>query len=221
MSVQPSTDGDSEQHQRECDHPDCEETRKKWNLHHGYCSKACRHRAKGQEVLDLIVHDHRLCASCFRPIKTVDKPTTEWLDNVGSHVQVALNAGARLRSIDSDLQMDTGGVQINSQLDYTPITDGKRKVHTEAVIGEQYMTEHTVRTPWGWSCKCGNTDHTHREPAIIDVEIEQVIVFLYRALQQLHSEGHINQSPSRQELFAGLREHWKDWEYAIGRCLHK
>ena len=206
-----------------CDHEPCDTS---YAVHGGdsfggFCSEACYHRHTGANVLDHLIHDHRFCGSCFRPIKTVDKPTTEWLDNVGSHVQVALNAGARLRSIDSDLQMDTGGVQINSQLDYTPITDGKRKVHTEAVIGEQYMTEHTVRTPWGWSCECGNTDHTHREPAIIDVEIEQVIVFLYRALQQLYSEGHISQSPSRQELFAGLREHWKDWEYAIGRCLHK
>lgn len=222
MSVQPSTDGDTEQHTRECDHPDCEETREKWNLHHGYCSKGCRHRAKGEEVLEQIKHDQRFCSTCYRGIRSIDKPSSEWLDDNGSHVSVAINNGAKLVSADSDLQsqMD-GGVRLNSVLDYTGVTGGMRKVNTESVIGQQYETEYTVRTPYGWSCVCGNTDHRHREPAIIDVEIEQVITFLYFALQQLFEEGQLNQSPTRSELFAGLREHWKDWEYAIGRCLHQ
>lgn len=225
MSAQnAATDGSDvpAEHLRECDHDDCDTKRPKWELYAGFCSNKCHHRAKGAEVLEQIKYDHRLCATCFKPIKTVDKPSSEWLDKNGSHVSVAINCGAKLVSADSDLksQLD-GGVQLNSVLDYTGVTGGKRKVHTESVVGEQYETEFTIRTPYGWACKCGNTDHTHREPAIVDVEIEQVITFLYFALQQLFREGNLNQSPTRSELFDGLREHWKDWEYAIGRCLHE
>ena len=207
-----------------CDHEPCEAQYeiRSGNSFGGFCSEACYHRHTGANILETIKHDQRLCSSCFRPIRSIDKPTSEWLDNNGSHVQVAINAGAHLVSASKDLQSELdSGVRLNSVLDYTGVTGGMRKVNTDSVIGEQYPTEHTTRTPYGWACECGNTDHRHREPAIIDVEIEDVITFLYFALQQLFSGGHINQPPTRSELFAGLREHWKDWEYAIGRCLHK
>jgi len=214
-----TTTGDVAQH--ECDYANCDKTRPKWEQFEGFCSRECRHKAKGNEVLEHIKHDHRFCATCFRPIRDIQKPSSEWIDIHGSPVQVAIDSGAKLTSIPQDLQEKAdGGVQLNSLLDYTDVTGGMRKVNTDSVIGEQYPTEYTERTPYGWSCVCGNQDHWHREPAIIDSDIEEVITFLYYALQQLFQEGQLNQSPTKSELFDGLREHWKDWEYAIGRSLH-
>lgn len=221
MSVTSDTDDDTAQHQRECDYPECGKTRKKWKLYHGYCSDACRHRAKGTEVLEYITHEKRLCATCFRPIRQIDTPSTDWIDAHSSMVSKALDHGARLTTAEDSDPSQLGGVNLQSELDYTTVTYGKRPIDADAVIGRQYQTEHTIRTPWGWACECGNTDHRHREPSIIDVELEAVIMFLYQALVKLFREGHIEQSPSREALFEGLREEWKDWEYAIGRCLHE
>jgi len=38
-----------------------------------YCSKECKDRAKGERLLRNLQYDHRLCASCFRWLKEVDK----------------------------------------------------------------------------------------------------------------------------------------------------
>jgi len=214
-------DGGVSGHERECEREDCTERRPKWELHAGFCSDGCRHRAKGAEVFELIKHDKRLCATCFRSIRVIDTPSDGWIDAHSSMVSKALDHGASLTTADTTEPSQLGGVNLQSELDYTGVTYGKRPIDGDAVIGRQYQTEHTIRTPWGWSCECGNTDHRHREPAIIDVDLEAVITFLYQALVQLFREGHIEQSPRREALFDGLREEWKDWEYAIGRCLHE
>ena len=186
-----------------------------------YCSEECFFREKGEGILQQIEQDHRICNTCYRPMRTIDKPSSDWIEKAESHIQAAMEAGAELVSADQSYSSDFGGVKVHSELDYTPVSGGKRRIHAQAVIGHQYPTEHTLKTTEGWACQCGNTDHRHHEDAIVDSDVESVITFLYFALQQLHREGHISQSPARSELFEGLREHWKDWEYAVGRCLHK
>jgi hypothetical protein len=43
----------------------------------GFCSVGCFYRHKGANILDEIRRDHRLCATCFRQIKTVMPPAKD------------------------------------------------------------------------------------------------------------------------------------------------
>jgi len=58
-----------------CNHDDCETTFAVEHAIRGnYCSAGCFYRQKGANVLARIRQDHRLCATCFRQIKTVTPP---------------------------------------------------------------------------------------------------------------------------------------------------
>ena len=165
-----------------------------------FCSEACWYRHKGHRALDQIASDHRWCATCFRQIKTVIRPP------------------------------DSKSVDVEG-----PIHEGRTDAGPKDVlVGWQFQTEHTA---WGlddvsddeyrtldrqrWSCKCGNVDPSARDDILEGVEIETIVTDLLRCLTHLAAHGGLSREPDPDRLFAALREHWRDWEYAIGRALYE
>lgn len=184
-----------------CEHADCDaEFVVEHAIRGNYCSAECFYRHKGANVLDEIRRDHRLCATCFRQIKSVERP-----------------GGVSLKVEPPDHEGAAGGVR-------------------ETIIGRQYPTEHTT---WGldvhqlddyvildrtrWSCECGTVDPSERDDIIEQVELDDngIVGDLLETLHFLERSGAIDRRPSKQRLFEALREEWRDWEFAIGRCLYE
>lgn len=44
-----------------------------------YCSPECRLTRQGENILNTIRNDHTVCATCFRRLKVVDRPSDDWL----------------------------------------------------------------------------------------------------------------------------------------------
>ena len=217
MSIQTDTYVDETD---ECDLDSCKEEYRIGDVVGGYCSTDCLQRDKGAGVLRKIVHDHRWCATCFRPIKEVTQPPNRWVEDKASKVQAALDAGAELESVGGDLTLDATACE------------STRPTATDAVVGTQHQTEHTVwatddigerlgdrRLRQRWACECGNIDPSHRDEILEDVELDQLVARLFRCLEDLEAEGTIHRRPDKNALFSSLREAWRDWELAVGRAL--
>lgn len=58
-----------------CDDPECDASYAIPNAVGGYCSDECAARHRGRKLLRHIRQDHRFCTSCWRPRKTVERPT--------------------------------------------------------------------------------------------------------------------------------------------------
>lgn len=174
-----------------CEREDCDEQFSEQTAVKGsYCSRECFHRSKGANALSEIQRDHRFCATCFRQLKDVTPK--------------------------SDLDLDRVG----------PIT-------SEAVIGFQHPrpeAEHVVdvtgttphdRFEFGrLGCQCGNVDPSLRDETLERVEREAVLLNLLVCLRILDREGKVANRPSKDRLFATLRQAGRDWELAIGRALY-
>jgi hypothetical protein len=61
----------------ECDHPDCSVKYAIPNAVGGYCSQECADRHAGHRLLQHLQRDHRICWSCWRPRKEIERPTDE------------------------------------------------------------------------------------------------------------------------------------------------
>ena len=57
----------------ECHHPDCESERTS-SQYGSFCSDRCKTRHVGLKALRNIKHDHRFCATCYKPLKTIYRP---------------------------------------------------------------------------------------------------------------------------------------------------
>ena len=191
-----------------------------------FCSSDCYHRSRGRAVRNKIASDHRFCASCNGIIKDIVRPTADWVDEKASCVRAALDDGAEY----------TGGLGGQLVLDATDCNGPSQPVAADAVIGRQSPTDRTVivtdeqpvdgERDWHrrrlrrWGCRCGNIDHRDHEAALERSEGAAVVLNLLRTLLVLYHEGTIEHRPSKDRLFETLREHGRDWNLAIGRCLY-
>lgn len=215
-------DGDAEP-TYECDH--CQTATAVSALVAGsYCSSDCYYRAKGARLLSKIKSDHRFCATCFKQLKEIDRPPEQWIDDHMSLIETALDHGASFSN--------QGGELV---LDYTDCDADTNRTAADAVTGFESHTEHgdqaSVRREaepdtriyehdHQWGCVCGNIDSHRRDEILERVEREEVVVDLWTTLHTLSRDGVIEQRPDRDRLFEALRNHWRDWEYAIGRAVY-
>jgi len=157
----------------------------------GFCSLDCFHRAKGAKALSEIRRDHRFCATCFRQIKEIETPPAWKVDSLGEEVSQAVT-GTQYATPDAVEAVD----------DFSD---------------DPYRTLERSRI----ACTCGNIDPSERDDILEDVEIENIVPALLRCLHVLEREGQVARRPDKGRLFDALREHWRDWEFAIGRALYE
>ena len=79
------------QRRYECALEECDNERTRTSSVDGsFCSRACADRAHGRGLLRDIRQDHRVCWSCFRQRKRVERPTDEALRGLGAVTADAL-----------------------------------------------------------------------------------------------------------------------------------
>lgn len=105
--------------------------------------------------------------------------------------------------------------------------DGYQYPTEYAYIGAQDEARHTdhhgqqhsaVITRWG--CDCGNVDPGDTHDVIQEANLKDILTNCVQALYYLHEKGAIPFAPTRSEYFDGLRKHWRDDAYAIGRAVY-
>jgi len=180
----------------ECKYPDCDKFGKVWEFRDGkYCSSECDVRHQGRQELNDLKHDHRLCYTCFRVLKTINppKPDFEFIENGHGWT------------------FDEDG---NPTLQYY-----SQEVTRTAATGFQFRTEHATigqkqrgdQVTGGTICRrCGNTDHTAHLPVLADRASIGRLVNHLAASEDTEIDPHI--------LHREYDRHY-DLDLAVGRAL--
>lgn len=94
----------------------------------------------------------------------------------------------------------------------------KTTIGVDVFSEDEYGVPRTEGTRW--SCSCGAVDPSTVSAAIQNTMLTEVIANCFRALEYLHDRGKIPDPPSQRRYYAGLREHWRDARYAVGRACY-
>lgn len=186
----------SETESAECSH--CDGPRDPHaSVHGSFCSTQCWLAHKGEKALEAIQQDHRFCATCYRQIKEVERPSDEQL--------AAANVPKSVRQAFVGFQYPTphtAFVEDLKPIDAGTAWDSPRR---------------KVRGVFG--CECGTIDHRVSDDTLQSVEGGAVLLNLLQRLAQLYAEERVAHPPSKERLFGGLSE-THDLEYAVGHSLY-
>lgn len=209
-STAPSStqDTDPEAERYPCSYPDCEENRPADAVGGSYCSADCFYRHKGRKAISEIKRNHKWCATCFRPVKSVLPPDEDCPDfAIGWQFPTEHTTHAEHEATRSQHAVAADGSVQRQRPDVDDAQPADRVPYTR------------------WSCECGNVDLSERDELLEMVEIKADRVGLVRTLlyclYDLHADGVFERPPDRDRLFDAIRENYADWEYAAGRALHQ
>jgi hypothetical protein len=188
-----------------------------------FCSSECHLKHQADKALNVVRNDHRICASCLRFIKQVERPTDDWNHENGSRTEAAIERGAEYHNVDS----------VGISLDVTDCY-GAPRTSVESVIGFQYQTEHAETAvkefdgPHQWTrikqtgtaCECGNVDPSETVDILQECEPAVVLANYVRTFRRLEAEGKIDSRIDKDVLFSTFRE-TRDLTLALGRALHE
>lgn len=185
-----------------------------------YCSADCRHQHKGEKAVNTLKHDHRLCATCGRWLKDIERPTEEWAETHASVFESVLDTGGELHNVES----------VGLALDATD-AGGKRSTSVDAVIGYQYGTENAVTVEkerqiddfraqysLGIGCVCGTTDPSESDEILQEIELATVLANYVTVFRALEREGQLDQRIDKDRFFRTYKES-RDLEYSLGKAL--
>lgn len=159
-----------------------------------FCSPDCYQRHKGESVLRNIAGDHRWCATCFRQIKSVERPTAAFVDQLQGDETKASVVGFQYETPHTERAVDEFG-------------------------GDGTATRPVERSRWG--CECGAVDPSTRTEVLCRVETATTIASLWACLCDLWTEDNVAHRPSRADYFAALRDGDDlDWSRAIGAAIY-
>lgn len=184
------------QQRYDCDRPDCDETlTTATSVDGSYCSQDCADRARAARLLRHLRQDHRICASCFRLKKEIERPP----DTYQRH-------GFRKSGV--ELTYDETGTVTAQRY--------SQDVTREAVVGFEHPTRETERGPYGLECTCGAVSHDAEADYFRQAEAYEW--FLKLAVEHLRDEGqadyHFDIETFANALWDGVA-----FELAVGRAL--
>jgi len=148
-----------------------------------HCSHDCFYNDKGQGALNQLESDHKLCATCFRYIKTVSTPEQSYLEDKADRVGTAVNHGGELY----------GGDDGELTLDATECSN-TRHTAAQSIIGYQYPTQDTdylYGNAGKWICSCGSVETNERDATLESIELEVTITNLCDRLSRLSRQGAV------------------------------
>jgi len=163
-----------------------------------FCSEYCRHADKGRRVLNQIQSDHTRCATCFRRIKTVEKPPAS--------ASVTVEPPAHEGAVD-----DVRDVLVGYQYQTEHTVWGVDDFGTDAVPALKRQR---------WSCECGNVYPRERDDILEGVDLGATIHRCFDALVDCHEEGAIEDAPDVRRYEQALQREGADFEFVIGYALH-
>ena len=187
----------------------------------GYCSEACYYRFKGSKAVNILRHDHRLCASCGRWIKEINRPTDEWKHYRGSAYQIALENGATLSKengqqlLDLTQVRDIRPVAVDSVIGFQDATPNAEPVEKEYDIDE-YRRHYGT----GLGCTCGVTDTRIVDDTLRGIELASVLANYVTVFRALEREGQLDQRIDKDRFFESFKE-TRDFELSLGKGLHE
>ena len=154
-----------------------------------YCSTGCYRSSerakKSDEIFELLDHDHRFCGTCFSQLKDVHKPSKTVVvgpPQIGEH--------------DWEVAKDVL-VGFQTRLPAAEIGEKTTDVNTSAGWIERDSVDN-ART--ATICRCGNTEHSHREPVIQRLLGLHVADRLIEAVETLQEEDKIDTRIDEEQL---------------------
>jgi len=206
-----STQLGSQVHIRNCD--ECSKAFKTVDSPREYhCSHECYYLDKGQGALNQLKSDHKICATCFRYIKSVHAPKQSWLEKKADRVDTAIQHGGEY----------VKGPNGQLTLDATECSNS-RHTSTESIIGYQYETPHTDHL-YGesgkWICECGNVETYARDDVLEQLDLDTTKELLIQRLFDLYDKGAIQERITPDVFYEAFSSEDMNWRYAIGKALH-
>lgn len=196
----------------ECSRENCDEEFPQPQAVKGsYCSRECAVLVQGEKLLGHLRRDHRFCHSCFRQLKEIERPTTEFLR---SRQGVATDAIVGYEYLTPNAELGPANrVAPHAKLD--PGAPGSDDPPAPA----------DTLTVSGTTCTCGTTDH--RDGWLRETEttsIPSATLRLCRILAFLGREGQHDKRVDARVLVDTLRETKQqndelDWQRAVGRAI--
>lgn len=190
--------------------------------HKEYCSDECYYKDRGQNAFNQLSTDHKLCASCFRYVKTTYCPDADFLEELSSFEHRALQRRGKITDgPDGELRLDITSVDGSTR----PIgirKDGSTREF--CYIGRQYPTEHTrylYGTSGPWVCECGNVDLSEHNELLAKQDAERMVLALLDRLREFYEKGAIQREPDREMFFEYYSERDADLTTAVGASLYR
>lgn len=175
----------------DCNAPDCNVEYSPASVAHGsYCSNRCYYRHKGADVLRNVAQDQRWCATCFRQVKNIERPSQRLLDS---------------------LEPVTARAVIGRQ--YATETT-VWAVDARDTANPYHPIEHQR-----WGCECGTVDPSTRSEILAEIDPETTVQSLWACLRELWREDNVAHEPSLDPYLEGIRDR-RDWPQAIGRAIY-
>lgn len=186
-----STSSSSQQHQEhwECDY--CGENRPSHSFFNGaMCSEECERLDRADTLLNILEHDHRLCYSCGRRLKTIERPpeTTTLVIGPVRHDAVPNTAKDVLVGYEYPTEHASHG-EISLDVVDDPEVDGRP------------MSD---RVGHGVTCSCGATDHRDADPTIRDRYALEIAHNFQETIADLRAEGKTDERIHRDVHFERL-----------------
>lgn len=165
----------------------------------GYCSERCYYKHKGDKALNLLRHDHRICASCGNFLKEIEAPT----DSYDLYVQ------------GPDGEPDENQLK-NCLVGYQHLTPNAEWVEKERQSADEYIP--LIGT--GTGCECGITDTKEIDPDLQELELAKVLSNYVKVFYELYREGQLDQRINKDVFFSEFKAS-NDLQYALGCALYK
>lgn len=140
----------------ECRYPGCDAVGRKWEFEE-FCTTKCETKHEGYRTLASIRFDHCICATCFTDLKTTNppKPDFEFVEN-GHGWTRDRDGTVRLQFYS---QEETRRAATGFQFLTPSAGKGEKQARATDGVRDRVIT--------GTICDdCGNTDHTHHDPAL-------------------------------------------------------
>lgn len=213
MAVSLSTPDTHECSRSDCDHEYAEPLA----VEGSFCSERCATIHRGEKLLTNIRHDHRYCHSCFRQLKEIERPPSEYTLIPGpvDHDALADEAKNCIIGFEYITEHATLGL-----LDRTRRQDATVDRQDSVHPADELTMSGTV-------CACGTTDH--RDDYVRDEELTSIRAAARRlctVLEHLGREGQHDKTVNASVLLDAVKQ-TRDvgtdsglhWPLAVGRAV--
>lgn len=163
-----------------------------------FCSRECWYKHKGRKALNTIQFDHTVCGTCGRVRATVENPRPE-----GQKWYLE--------------QPKDGTFTYNPESDSVDFETWGQTETIEAAIGRRYSTPNEQ----GGACKCGTISTVEAHDILRNIELDKVLVRLFKRLREKERDGELSNTPDKDSLFSAFKESNGDFAYAAGRALYE
>lgn len=185
-----------------------------------FCNIQCWYAHKGEKALNIPAHDHRLCVSCGRWLKEINRPNQEWKELKASAVETALDHGGKLISEGGELVLDATECPTVRTTAADAVVGFQTRTGNAEVVEKEFQVDDYQRTyATGTGCTCGMTDTRFRDETLQGIELATVLANYVLVFRELEREGQLDKRISKDTFFQTYKDS-RDLEYALGKAIY-